>query len=70
MSTLENTTSGSGEKLRKNLKKGVDKGKDEWYYSQARLRAPNLENDTETKKRKTTVNKLEFMLLEQRSLTD
>ena len=35
------------EKIEKKLKKGVDKGGLQWYYSQAHLRAPNLENDTE-----------------------
>ena len=35
------------QKNRKNLKKGVDILGIGWYYAQARLRAPNLENDTE-----------------------
>ena len=55
-------------KVQKNLKKGVDKGKGAWYYSQApssegktpeRERATNLENDTGKKKkrkRKSTVD--------------
>ena len=42
-------------KVSKKVKKGVDKPLKEWYYSQARSsgtpleRAPNLENDTETR---------------------
>ena len=35
-------------KFQKNLKKGVDKVLKGWYYSQARSRATNLENDTES----------------------
>ena len=34
------------------MKNSVDKRHLEWYYRQAPLRAPNLENDTEEKKRK------------------
>ena len=34
------------------MKNSVDKRCLEWYYRQAPLRAPNLENDTEEKKRK------------------
>ena len=46
------------EKNQKNLKKGVDKLFKGWYYVQARSsgtpleRAPNLENDTETRNAK------------------
>jgi len=45
-------------KVSKKVKKGVDKPLKEWYYSQARSsgtpleRAPNLENDTETRNAK------------------
>ena len=39
-------------KTPKTMKNSVDKRCLEWYYRQAPLRAPNLENDTEEKKRK------------------
>ena len=39
-------------KIEKTFKKGVDKPFKGCYYVQARSRAPNLENDTESKKRK------------------
>ncbi|MEG2316018.1 MAG: hypothetical protein RSC91_07365 [Clostridia bacterium] len=35
------------EKNEKKRKKGVDTSSRSWYYNQARLRATNLENDTE-----------------------
>ena len=38
--------------FQKSLKKSVDTLPILCYYNQARLRAPNLENDTEYKKRK------------------
>ena len=34
-------------KSKKNFKKSVDRKVSTWYYVQARLRATNLENDTE-----------------------
>ena len=39
-------------KLQKDAKKSVDRSVKLWYYKQAPSRAPNLENDTEEKKRK------------------
>ena len=39
-------------KTSKRCKKSVDRSVKLWYYEQAPLRAPNLENDTEEKKRK------------------
>ena len=39
-------------KTPKTMKNSVDKRCLEWYYRQAPLRSPNLENDTEEKKRK------------------
>ena len=39
-------------KTSKRRKKSVDRSVKLWYYKQAPLRAPNLENDTEEKKRK------------------
>ena len=45
-------------KFVKKRKKGVDKETGQWYYKQARLRAPNLENDTEERNARTTVNNL------------
>ena len=49
------------EKSQKNLKKekkGVDEKSKACYYVQARLRATNLENDTEERDARTTVNNL------------
>ena len=46
--SLENTGfSNESQKNQKFLKKSVDKKTGTWYYVQARLRATNLENDTE-----------------------
>ena len=39
-------------KTSKRFKKSVDRSVKLWYYKQAPSRAPNLENDTEEKKRK------------------
>ena len=43
--------------FRKKSKKGVDIRNGRWYYKQARLRAPNLENDTdkETQERQSRI---------------
>ena len=45
--------------FQKKVKKGVDKTPIWVYYKQARSRATNLENDTERRNARTTVNKLE-----------